>query len=108
LALTGRLRVTLGPTDLSQLQLSFLEPPAVRMALAPSLSAGVVGPQLPLPLWGLLDRAVRGGADAWLAKHAVAPHAYTLRLDKFKRKSELTAEDVAVATEAALEAARRS
>lgn len=108
LELKGRLRITLGPTDLSTLQLSFLEPPTVGMALAPSLSAGVLGPQLPLPLWGVLDRAVRTGAEAWLATNAVAPHVYTLQLDKFKRKSELTAEDVQVATQAALEAARRS
>jgi hypothetical protein len=50
---------------------------------------------------------VRGGAENWLTNHVVVPNVYTLNLDKFKRKSELTAEDVEVATAAALEAARR-
>ena len=105
----GRLRVGLGPRDLSTLRLSFAEPPTVHMTLAPSLSAGAaaLGPQLPLPLWGLLDRAVRGAADGWLARNAVAPNVYTMHLDKFKRKSELTDDDVHVATQAAAEAARR-
>jgi len=107
LELKGRMRITLGPTDLSKLQVSFLERPTVHMALTPSLSAGVLGPQLPLPLWGVIDRAVRGGAENWLTNHVVVPNVYTLNLDKFKRKSELTAEDVEVATAAALEAARR-
>jgi len=107
LELKGRMRITLGPTDLSKLQVSFLERPTVHMALTPSLSAGVLGPQLPLPLWGIIDRAVRGGAENWLTNHVVVPNVYTLNLDKFKRKSELTAEDVEVATAAALEAARR-
>lgn len=83
--------------------MQFLDPPVIHMEL---LSAVSIGPSIPTPLWRLLDRAVRGACESWMARNLVAKELL-IRLEKFRRKSVLTDADVELATKLAAEAALR-
>ena len=100
--ISGPLQLNLSP-DISEIRMQFLKPPVIRMELVSAVS---VGPSTPTPLWRLLERAVRGACESWMARNLVAKELL-LRLEKFRRKTTLTEADVELATKLAAEAALR-
>jgi hypothetical protein len=98
------LNLSLAP-DISQITFQFAQPPFINMELDSSLR---VGPQIPMPIRNLIDSTVRGACDGWVVRNLVQPNSITLKLDRLRRKSVVTDEDVKYATKAALEGARRS
>jgi hypothetical protein len=103
--IVGGLRVTMAP-DLSAVRVQFAAMPHTSMELSSSVT---VGPQgiIDLPLRTLLERAVVGASEAWVRSKLVA-NAYTVKVDKLRRKSTLTDDDVRLAVDAAKEASRRA
>jgi len=100
--ISGPLQLNLSP-DISEIRMQFLKPPVIRMELVSAVS---VGPSIPTPLWRLLERAVRGACESWMARNLAAKELL-LRLEKFRRKTTLTEADVELATKLAAEAALR-
>lgn len=91
--------------DLSQIDLQFSGRPDLQMDLDSSVT---FGPQIPVPLNMSLQTAVRTACDDWIMRHLVAPEVFTLKIDRLRRKSTLTDDDVISAIEAAKEAVRRA
>jgi hypothetical protein len=89
--------------DLSDLKLQFSEMPKISVALD---SAVTFGPHLPLPLGLTLQKAVIEGVDSWVMLHMVQA-ALNVRMERFRRKTSLTDDDVLHAAALAKEAARR-
>ena len=97
----GRVGVTL--CDATDLSCHFLEMPAFSMDLASSVR---LGPQIPMPLRSLLERAVRDSFTAYVGRSMVFPQGQKFRLQA-PREDILTDEDIALATSAAREASLR-
>mmetsp|Transcript_12912 Transcript_12912/g.15424 ORF Transcript_12912/g.15424 Transcript_12912/m.15424 type:complete len:278 (-) Transcript_12912:5-838(-) len=100
----GKVNFTLNK-GASEITIQFTKTPSIAMELH---SAVKVGPQIPMPLKTMIDRTVRGACDTWLQKNVVAPKSISIILDKMRRRTTLTDEDVKAAMLAAVEGERRS
>lgn len=73
------------------------------MTLTSALKLGAV----PVPLVRVVDRAIRSTVDKWIESNLVMPKSTTVTIDRLSKKSQLTANDIALAKRAAAEASLR-
>lgn len=66
-----------------------------------------LGPQIPMPVKNVIDRAIREACDSWLHRNVVSPNERVFRTGRSRKKETLSDDDLLYATLAAQEAARR-
>lgn len=86
---SGRLTFA-ASSDLSEIKLSFVQPPKLRLKTECTVSWGAV----PLPLQTYIETVVKDEFHRWVRENVVAPNIMTLNPASFQPKEGLTDADV--------------
>ncbi|KAJ1447169.1 hypothetical protein M885DRAFT_624615 [Pelagophyceae sp. CCMP2097] len=97
----GALKLAFSP-DLSSVSIRFVDEPEIDLNVACNVALGTV----PLPLQAQLSELIKSSARKWITNNLVAPNDFRIHLAD--RKKDLSDDDVAKATKAAMTGAARA